>query len=71
MPSIQEGHGVLQVGPEKGHKDDQRAEASLLCRQVERAGALQPGEEKAPRRPYSGLPVPERGLQERLGRDCL
>ena len=27
-------------------------------------GALQPGEEMAPRRPYGGLPVPEGGLQE-------
>ena len=35
--------------------------------QVERAGALQPGEEKSPRRPYSNLPVPERGLQESWG----
>jgi len=34
----------------------------ILCSpggQAARAGALQPGEEKAPRRPYSGLPVPE------------
>ena len=34
----------------------------ILCSpggQAMRAGALQPGEEKAPRRPYSGLPVPE------------
>ena len=32
--------------------------------QAERAGALQPGEKKAPRRPYSRLPVPEGGLRE-------
>jgi len=32
-----------------------------------RAGALQPGEEKAPGRPYRGLPVPEGGLQESWG----
>ena len=34
----------------------------ILCSpggQATRVGALQPGEEKAPRRPYSGLPVPE------------
>ena len=36
-----------------------------LCRQSGRAGALQPGEEKTPRRPYSGLPVPE--VQESWG----
>jgi len=29
-----------------------------------RAGAVQPGEENAPEGPYSGLPVPEGGLQE-------
>ena len=37
--------------------------------QAERAGALQPGEEKALGRPYSGLPVPEgayRKAEERL-----
>ena len=39
--------------------DDQMTRAPPL-----RAGALQPGEEKAPSRPYSSLPVPEEGLQE-------
>jgi len=32
-----------------------------------RAGALQPGEEKAPGGPYSSLPVPEGALQEIWG----
>jgi len=32
-----------------------------------RAGAVQPGEENAPEGPYSGLPVPEGGLQESWG----
>jgi len=32
-----------------------------------RAEALQPGEKKARRRPYSSLPVPEGGLQESWG----
>ena len=43
----------------RGHKDDQRAGPPLLQRQAERAGALQPGEQKAPRTPYSSLPVPK------------
>ncbi|CAM9857477.1 unnamed protein product, partial [Bubo scandiacus] len=36
-----------------GHKDDQGAGAPLLRGQAERVGAVQPGEEKAPGRPYS------------------
>ena len=32
--------------------------------QAERAGAVQPGEEKTPGRPYCGLSLPEGGLQE-------
>jgi len=35
-----------------------------LLEQVQRGGALQPGEEKALRRPYRGLSVPEGVLQE-------
>jgi len=31
---------------------------------AEKVWAVQPGEEKAPGRPYSSLPVPEGGLQE-------
>ena len=38
---------LLGVGPEEGHKDDQRAGAPPLQRQAGRVGALQPGEEKA------------------------
>ncbi|GAB0187919.1 mitochondrial enolase superfamily member 1 [Grus japonensis] len=34
-----------------GHGDDPRAGASLLWRQAERVGVVQPGEEKAPGRP--------------------
>ena len=60
-PPTQGGHGVIGAGPEESHDDDddQRAGAPPLRGQAERAGALQPGEEKALRRPYSGLPVPE------------
>jgi len=45
----------------------------ILCSpggQAARAGALQPGEEKAPRRPYSGLPVPE-GAYRKAGEGLL
>ena len=66
-PPTQEGHGAVGAGPEKGHRDDQKAGAPPLQGQAEIAGAVQPGEEKAPRRPYSGLPVPEEGLQESWG----
>ena len=54
----------VAVHPEEGHENDQRAGAPLLQGQAERVGAFQPGEERAPRGPYSGLPVPEGGLQE-------
>ena len=51
-----------------GYKDDPRAGAPLLWGQAERVGAVQPGEEKAPGRPCSSLPVPEGSLQERWGK---
>ena len=51
------------MGPEEVHKEDQRARPPVLWGQTEIVGALQPREEKAPRGPYSGLPVPEGGLQ--------
>ena len=56
------------MGPEDSHEDYQRAEAPAPQGQAERAAALQPGEEKAQRRHYTGLPVPEGGLQERWGK---
>jgi len=59
------------VVPEKGHKDDQRAEALPLQGQAEIVGALQPAEEKAPGEPYSVLPVPEWGSTGNLRRDFL
>ena len=64
-PSTQEGHGVIGEGLAEGHENDQRstAGAPLLQEQAERAGAFQPREEKALRRPYS-LPVPEEVLQK-------
>ncbi|PKU45233.1 hypothetical protein llap_4460 [Limosa lapponica baueri] len=64
QPPTSEGHGPVGTGPAEGHEDDQRDGAPFLGRQAERVGVVQPGEEKAPGRPYSGLPVPEGGLQE-------
>jgi len=63
-PSAQERHGPVGAGPEEGQKNDQRAGTPLLRGKAERLGAVQPGEEKAAGRPYSGLPVHEGGLQE-------
>ena len=45
--------GPLGVCPEEGHKNDPRGGTSPLQGQAERAGAVQPGEEKAPERPDS------------------
>ncbi|RMC07222.1 hypothetical protein DUI87_16678 [Hirundo rustica rustica] len=38
---------------EKGHDDDQTTGEPLLQQEAERPGVIQPGEKKAPRRPYS------------------
>ena len=43
----------------EGHEDEQRAEAPLLWRWAERAGVVQPVEEKALGRPSRDLPVPK------------
>jgi len=50
-PSVQERHGPVGAGSEKGHKNDPRAGASLLGGKAERARAMQSGEEKALGRP--------------------
>jgi len=44
---MQERHGCVGVCPEKGHKKDPRDEMPPLQGQAERAGAVQPEEEKA------------------------
>ena len=45
--SVQESHEPVGVHPEEGHKNDPRDGTPLLRGQTERAGAAQPGEEKA------------------------
>ena len=53
--------------PEECHKNNPGDGTPLLQGWGERAGVLQPGEEKALTRIYSGHPVPEGGLQESWG----
>lgn len=54
--------GPVEAGPEEGHEDAQRAEATLLWRQAERAGGVQLEEEKGLRRPHCSLPILQGGL---------
>jgi len=56
-PSGQERRESVGMGPEESYKNDPRAGTPLLQGQVERVGAVQPGEEKALRRPYCSLSV--------------
>ena len=55
--SAQERHGPVGAGPEEGHKNDQRDGTPLLWGKAERVGVVQPGEEKAPGRPYCSLSI--------------
>jgi len=63
-PSAWGRHGAVGAGREEGHKNDRRAGEPLLVRKAETVGVVQPGEEKAVRRPYCGLSVAEGVLQE-------
>jgi len=55
------------TGSRGGHKNDQRAGTPLLGGKAERVGVVQPGEEKALGRPYSGLSGLKRGLNKKDG----
>lgn len=61
-PPASLGCGAVGVGPEKGYRDEQRARAHLLWRKVEGNELVQPGEQKALRRPHYRLPVLEGSL---------
>jgi len=61
-PSAQEGQGATGACPEEGHKNDPRAGTPLLGGKAERVGVVQPGEGKAPGRPYCGLSALKEGL---------
>ena len=45
--SVEEGCGPVRAHPEEGHKNSPRDGITSLRGQAERAGAVQPGEEKA------------------------
>ena len=47
--SAQERHGSVGVCPNEGHRNDPREGTPLIRGQAGRAGAVQPGEEKAVR----------------------
>jgi len=52
----------IEVGPEEGHKDDQRDGARFLLRKAEGAWLVHSGEEKDRGRLQCSLPVLERRL---------
>ena len=54
-------------GAKGSPSNDPRAGTCRLGGKAGKAGAVQPGEEKAPGRPQSSLPVPEGCLEERWG----
>ena len=62
--SPQHNKGIELLEQVQRTKDNQTAGALPIQGQAERSGACQPGEEKASRRHYSGLSLPEGDLQE-------
>lgn len=62
--SVEDRCGPFGMGPDKGHKDDLRAEV-LLWTQADRAGFAQPGQEKAER----DLIVAVQNLEESCKKD--
>jgi len=57
----QERHGPVGACPVEGGKGDPKDRTPLLQGQVERAGVVLPGEEKALRKPESGPSVSKEG----------
>ena len=60
--SVQERHGPVRTHAVEGCKNDPRDGTPPLRGQAKRAGAVQPGGEKAPGRPDSGHSIPKGGL---------
>jgi len=54
-PPAQEGHGPVEAGPEEATKTIQEMEHLSCEEKLEGVGVVQPGEEKAPGRPYSEI----------------
>ena len=63
--SVQERHRPVGACQEEGHKNDQRGVKPLLLGLSQRAGAVQPREGKAPRRPGISPSISKGELQER------
>jgi len=59
--------GAAGVRQEEGYEDDRRTGTALLWGGTEEAGLVFSGEGKVLGRPYSGLTVPNGGLEERWG----
>jgi len=55
------------LGPEESHKNDQRVGTPLLRGKADTVEAVEPGEKKAPGRPYCSLSV----LKRNMGTDFL
>ena len=60
--SVQERHGPAGAYAGESHRNDPRDKTPLLQGQAKGAGTVQPGEEKALRRPESSLSVYKEGL---------
>ena len=61
---VQERHGHTGLSPAQDHKDDEGTGASLTQREAERAGIVQPGEEKAQGISYQCVQIPHGGVKE-------
>ena len=62
---VQDRHGHAGVHQEDGHSNDPRFRIPPLQGWTERAGAAQPGEEKAAVRPESSLSVSKRAVRNK------
>ena len=65
--TLYSAHAQFKIGLAISAKQAEK----LLRASGEGVGFVQPGEEKAPERPYSGLPVPKGVPTRKLGTDSL